>query len=166
MNIKEKFFKTIRKTVLLMGLVIAISSCENYKDIAVADFQLDGFQFKNTTSAQISVSAMVDNPTRTTLSIVAAEAVIKKQGRDFIELEIPKTYSVGPQTKQRLSVDIEASVLNPIEIIATGLNFASWDLEQFTVDGKITVKSDKGFKKVFRLNDEPLGEVLGVIKRL
>ena len=160
MNVKEKIFRTMRNLVLLAGLLVAISSCQNYRDIVVADFQLDGFQFKNTTSAQLNVSALVDNPTRATLSIMEGEAVIKKEGKDFIVLTIPQTYSVAPVS------DIEASVLNPIEIIATGLNFASWNLKQFTVDGKITVKSNKGFKKVFRLKDEPLEDVLKALKQI
>lgn len=166
MNVKEKIFRTMRNLVLLVGLLVAISSCQNYRDIVVADFQLDGFQFKNTTSAQLNVSALVDNPTRATLSIIEGEAVIKKEGKDFIVLTIPQTYSVAPVSKQRVLIDIEASVLNPIEIIATGLNFASWNLKQFTVDGKITVKSNKGFKKVFRLKDEPLEDVLKALKQI
>ncbi len=166
MSIKEKIFKSMRILSILSGMIFITSSCQQYNKIAVSDLSVDSFEFQKTTSANIEVSAQVDNPTKATLMLVEGNALLKKEGRDFIILSIPDDYSVSPQTKTKISVNVKADVLNPIEIIASGLNFASWDLSRFTVCGKLVVKSDKGFKKVIRLRDEPLENVLEVISQI
>lgn len=164
MSIKEKILKKVEKIAILLLLAVIVTSCQQYKNIQVSELSIDEFKFENTTSAKISASVLVNNPTRSTISLADGNAVIKKEGKDFVALTIPTPAFIAPETKERVSIAIDADVLDPIGILTTGLNIASWDLKVFTLDGKITLKSSSGMKKVFKFKDEPIENVFKILK--
>lgn len=154
----------MRRFVLLISAVLVLGACSDYRKVSVGDVSIAEFRFNGTSSATVKVNAEVDNPTRHNFWVDNMDAVLIKEGRDFASFALEGKPEVGPDTVCVVGIPIRVSVLDPIAVITAGLNLESWNLDEFVVNGKITVRSDCGLKKTIRLNKVPLGALLNAIR--
>ncbi len=148
---------------VVMAAVLA-AGCSGYRQVRVDDLALGGFEFKGTSSAVIRIDAKVSNPSRHALSLESVDAVLVKEGKDFIAFSLDGCPSAAPCSDTTVVIPIRASVVDPIAIISSGLDFRSWDQDQFLIEGKAVVKADNGIKKTLRFRRMPLKEFLDLIK--
>ena len=107
---------------------------------------------------------MQDNPTRHTLYVESVDAVLLREGREFVLFSLQDTVSSGAGTRGVVMIPVKASVVDPISIITSGLDFSTWDMNLFTVEGKVVLKTDSGVKKTLRLRNVQLRELVNMFK--
>ena len=87
---------------------------------------------------------------------------------NYIGKYIARTHRVNPTllspTQSTVSLPVRASVLDPVGIISAGLDFRSWRLEDFVVDGSIVLSLDGKMKKTVRLREVPLKDIVNALK--
>lgn len=154
----------MRRFILLLAAVLMFAGCAEYRQISVDNVSLAGFRFHGTSSATIEIQAEVENPTAHAISVQNVDAVLLRNGREFARFSLEEVPVAAPDTLSVVTVPLRATVSDPISIITAGLDFSSWDLDDFTVNGKITVRSDAGYKKTFRMKKTPARDLLKMIK--
>jgi hypothetical protein len=151
----------MKKAILLLTtLALSLQSCVNYSNIDVNNVNLSGFELVNTSRADIKFDYMVNNPTGSTFIIQAADGFIKKKGINFAQLSLYKPDTIPPKSIEKGSLVVKVDLLDPISILSMGLNISSWRAEDFEIDARITVKNGAGRKKVIRLKDMPLDNLI------
>lgn len=145
-------------------LLTVFSGCTDYRKISVDNVSLSSFRFRNTTSAEIVVSAEVDNPTKREISMTMGDAVLVKEGKDFVYFDLEGAPSVSPETKETVELKVNARVLDPLAAVAAGLNFRTWRKEDYTVRGKIVIRLEGAGKKTIKLKDVPLEDLINHIR--
>lgn len=154
----------MRRIVLFITAVLLLAGCSQYRRISVNDVAVGSFRFNGTSSASIVLTARVDNPTGHTVSLEEVDAVLLREGKSFVNLTLEGPVSAAPASESKVSIPVLASVLDPVAIITAGLNLKSWDMQDFTVDGRIVVSSDGRAKKTLKLNNVPLQDIVGSLK--
>ena len=154
----------MRRFVLLLAAALLVAGCAEYKQIKVDSVSIGSFRFNGTSSAVIELAADVDNPTRHTLYVESVDAVLLREGREFVLFSLQDTVSSGAGTRDVVMIPVKASVVDPISIITSGLDFSTWDMNLFTVEGKVVLKTDSGVKKTLRLRNVQLRELVNMFK--
>lgn len=154
----------MRRIVLLLAAVVMISGCADYRQISVDGVALESFRFNGTSSATIVLVAQVDNPTMHTVSLEEVDAVLLKEGKEFVRFTLDGTPSARPETDGPVRIPVLASVLDPISIITAGLDLKSWNQDDLTVEGKMVLCSDGKFKKTIRFRNTPVKDIVNNIK--
>ena len=154
----------MRRFVLLLAAALLVAGCAEYKQIKVDSVSDGSFRFNGTSSAVNELAADVDNPTRHTLYVESVDAVLLREGREFVLFSLQDTVSSGAGTRGVVMIPVKASVVDPISIITSGLDFSTWDMNLFTVEGKVVLKTDSGVKKTLRLRNVQLRELVNMFK--
>lgn len=154
----------MKRIIFLFLALTAIISCTEYKEVSVSNLDIQSLKLKNATTADIQVSALVNNPTKHTLSLILADATLIKEGKEFAYFTLTDTVSVAPSTNGAVTITVEGRIVDPIAFLTTGLDFRSWSPDQFTVDGKCIVKSSQGYKKRIKLKDVPAKKLIGFFR--
>lgn len=152
-----------RFTGLLLSVVL-LWGCSDYRRIEVGNITLDSVRFINTATAAISLKADVKNPAKKAVVLENFDAVLFKEGKEFAQFCLADTSVAAPGENLAVPVKVEAKVLDHIALISTGLNLKSWNLDNFTVSGKFTVKMDGVPKKRIKFRNRPLKSIFGIIK--
>lgn len=155
----------MRRIVLLLAVVALMTGCTDYRQISVDGVALESFRFNGTSSATIVLIADVDNPTMHTISVEEVDAVLLREGKEFVRFTLEGTPSAGPETDGPVRIPVLASVLDPISIITAGLDLKSWDVDGLTVDGKMVLCSDGKVRKTVRFRKTPVKDIVNSIKR-
>lgn len=150
----------MRRIVLILSVILILAGCSDYRQISINDVTVGSFRFNGTSSATIVLVAKVDNPTGHAVSLEEIDAVVLREGKDFIGLSLEEKASAAPFSSSEISIPVRASVLDPVAIITAGLDFESWDLDNFVVDGKIVLASGGGMKKTLSLKKVPLKQLM------
>lgn len=155
----------MRKIIpLLLAVFLLAAGCTDYRKISVEDVSVSSFRFKSTSTAEIVLDVLVDNPTRRTVSLETGDLVLYKEGKDFVLFELDGVPSAPPETRGVVKFLVRARVVDPLAAIAAGLNFRTWHKEDFTLNGKIMVKMEGAGKKTVRLKNIPLERVIKYIE--
>lgn len=151
----------MKKIIPLLLLVFLLSAgCTDYRKISVDDVSVSSFRFNSTSSAEITLDILVDNPTRRAVSLEVGDVVLYKEGKDFVLFELDGVPSAPPETKGAVTCLLRARVVDPLAAIAAGLNFRTWHKEDFTLSGKVVVKMEGAGKKTVKLKNIPLDRVI------
>ena len=153
-----------RIVLLLAAVVLLLSGCTDYRQIRIDGVTPGSFRFNGTSSATVELKVQVDNPTARTVSVESVDAVLLREGREFVRFSLEDKVSAAPRTKSTVSLPVRASVLDPVGIISAGLDFKSWRLEDFVVDGSVVLSLDGKMKKTVRLRKVPLKDIVNALK--
>lgn len=149
---------------ILLLLLTTVCGCNDYRQIKVKDVSLTSFRFKSTSSAEIALTATVDNQSKHTLFLESAEGTITKEGKNFADFALLENV-MAPSCKQsEVGICIGVKVVDPLALIASGLDLKTWRKEEFAVDAKIVVKREGGGKRVLKLKKVPVELIMGYIK--
>ena len=154
----------MRRFVILLAAAALLTGCAGYNEIRVEGVALGGLRFNGTSSATIELKATVDNPTKYTIAIEEVDAVLMRTGKEFARFSLEDKPAAAPGKKEVVEIPVKASVLDPVAIITSGLNFRSWAIEDFTVEGKIVLSADGGKKRTLHLKKVPLESIVERIK--
>lgn len=153
-----------RIVLLLAAVVLLLSGCTDYRQIRIDGVTPGSFRFNGTSSATVELKVQVDNPTAHTVSVESVDAVLLREGREFVRFSLEDKVSAAPSTESTVSLPVRASVLDPVGIISAGLDFKSWRLEDFVVDGSVVLSLDGKMKKTVRLRKVPLKDIVNALK--
>lgn len=154
----------MRRIVLIFSVILMLAGCSGYRQISVDDVTVGSFRFNGTSSATIVLVAKVGNPTRHAVYLEEIDAVVLREGKNFIGLSLEEKVSAAPFSSSEVRIPVRASVLDPVAIITAGLDFDSWDLDNFVVDGKIVLSSGGGMKKTLSLKKVPMKKIMEEMK--
>ena len=153
-----------RIVLLLAAVVLLLSGCTDYRQIRIDGVTPGSFRFNGTSSATVELKVQVDNPTARTVSVESVDAVLLREGREFVRFSLEDKVLAAPRTESTVSLPVRASVLDPVGIISAGLDFKSWRLEDFVVDGSVVLSLDGKMKKTVRLRKVPLKDIVNALK--
>ncbi len=152
----------------IIFLVIILSSlltgCTQYRQLELGDITFRSLNFKNTTSIEITCDIEVKNPSKYVISVDKLDAALYKEDMIFAEFDLVDVPVIPAKSEEKVSVTLRATVSDPLALITTGLDFDNWNMEDFTIDGKIVLASDGKYKKVINLNHIPLDVVISYIR--
>ena len=154
----------MRRIILLLPALLLLAGCTGYRQVSVGQVALGSLRFNGTSSATIVLEATVNNPTEHVIAIESADAVLLRDGREFVRLTLDGTSSAQPGTVSKVRIPVKASVLDPIAIITAGLDLRSWELDDYKVDGKIVLSADGSRKKTLKLNKVPLENIINSVR--
>lgn len=147
----------MRRFVCLFIAAVLLAGCTDYRRISIDNVAVDGFSFSSTSSATVKLKADVCNPTERSLSLESVDAVLLREGKEFVYFTLEGTPSVAQDTCSTVTVPVKAKVADPISILTAGLNFKSWNLEDYVVNGKLVFRYGN-MKKTVRIKKMPLEE--------
>ena len=73
--------------------------------------------------------------------------------------------TLAPDTDMTVIIPIEGKVVDPIGILSSGLDFKSWNKDNFSVEGTFTVKMGKCAKQRVRINNTPVRTILDYLRK-
>lgn len=152
-----------RILLLLASVIILFTGCTDYSQIKIDGVSMDKVRFNGTASASIVLKVQVDNPTSRTVAVESVDAVLLREGREFARFSLDDR-AVALPGRSEASLPVRASVVDPVGIITAGLNFKSWDMDNFTVDGRLVLSLDGKMKKKVKLRNVPLKDIVNSIK--
>ncbi len=153
-------FKMKRYVLLLILLAPALQSCINYRNIDIESVSLSGFKLVNTSRADITFDYTAENATSAPLVIASADGIIKKKGINFAQMTLLKADTIPPKSVKNGTLAVRFDLLDPVSILSMGLNIASWRAQDFNIDARILIRSGEKRKKVFRVKEIPLENLI------
>lgn len=153
----------MRRFVYLFIAAVLLAGCKEYRQISIDNVTVAGFNFQSTSSATVKIKAEVCNPTGRSLSLESVDAVLLREGKDFVYFTLEGTPSVAQDTCSTVIVPVKAKAADPISIITAGLNFSSWNLDDYIVNGKLVFRYGS-MKKTVRIKNIPLKELVNSFK--
>lgn len=153
----------MKRFFFLLISVIALTSCNKFKDIEVDFVSLSSFRLHSTSQAELSFDVIVDNPTDNTIILNGINGMIRKSDRDFAAVSLKETVSVPPMSREKRTVVVSFSLLDPMALLSIGLNIDSWDMSDFKVNGTLYLKTDSGLKHKFRFKNVTLERMLKIL---
>lgn len=153
-----------RFSILALISIVFLSGCTKYKDIKIESINLSSMKIVNTSKANLVFDVKAENPTNATLYLTDMHGTLLRNNKDFATLQLMDTPSIEPSYKGAFPVKMEISIIDPISILSLGLNFKSWNVEDFRINGKITIKSSTGGRKSFKYKDVPVQRLINTFK--
>lgn len=155
----------MKRIVLLLAAVgLLLSGCTDYRQIRIEGVSLDSFRFNGTSSASITLNVQVNNPTDRTVAVESVDAVIMREGKEFVRISLEEKVQAAPEKVSGVLLPVRASVMDPVAIITSGLDFRSWHMEDYVVDGRIVLSADGKMKKTVKLRNVSLKEIVNSIE--
>lgn len=149
-----------RFSIILLFAVLLLSGCNQYKDVRIESVKVTSVNFKKTTSATVELDVLADNPTKRTLSLPVFEGMLMKEDKEFATFQLSNEPSLAPETEGHFAVKIDLSISDPISLLTVGLNILSWSVDDFKLNGKVTIQSSTGGRKSFKFKNMPLSKVI------
>lgn len=167
---KDKFFLTLRTMkkfikifLSLAAAVLIIGSCADYRDIVLEDITLTGFSLKSASSAQINLTAYVNNPTGGTFNVTDMDGVLYKDDVRFAHFDLVDPCTIQPRMSSKIPMVIEINLDDPLSVLAMGLNIKTWNKKDFMMDVHATVRKG-GLRIPFVRKNVSLDKVLEKVK--
>ena len=123
----------LAKFVALL-LLILLSSCSNYKKIAVKSVQLTQIKMDSFTAGKIGVAIVVDNPTSATIKIESAEAQLLLEERVFATLESLETTAFQPKGVSGATCWLRLKIVDAKALLKLGLDPSRWQSKGVTAN--------------------------------
>lgn len=149
--------------LILVALGCIFGGCANYRQISLEDVQLGKIKMAGMTKADVGLKLLVNNPTKATFTVEDISGMVYKEGVEFARISMFEPFQVAPGTPSDANAILRVEIADPVSALVMGLNFKSWNLDQFTVDAKVRVKG-KGLKKNFTFEGKPLKELVEDLK--
>jgi len=152
--------KMRRYVLLLILLAPALQSCINYRNVDIGSVSLNSFKLVNTSRADITFDYTAENATGVPLVIASAHGIIKKKGVNFAQMTLLKADTIPPRSIKNGTLAVRFDLLDPVSILAMGLNIASWRAQDFNIDARILIRSGEKRKKVLKVREIPLENLI------
>ncbi len=154
---KIKFMR--RSIIFTLLFMLLLSGCQVRK-IGIRNVSLGSVHLESTSAADVELIVDMDNPGKSAISLIHAEASLYRDGKEFARAVLMETAIASPGFSGELPVKLQVSFVDPMALLTIGLNFGSWSLDSFSVDGKAVIKGNGG-KRTLRMNNIPLQKLVG-----
>lgn len=149
-----------KKIVLLVIAALAVAyGCSNYRNIQLVDIKLQSIRLKSASKIEVYLNAYIDNPTSAEITITAISGTIFKDGSKFADITLKEATSIPKGTNVGVLLPLNVNLLDPLSLLAMGLNIKSWEENNFTGDIKVTVRQG-ALKKTIGQKNIPLNKYI------
>ncbi|MBR5610869.1 MAG: hypothetical protein IKW65_05050 [Bacteroidales bacterium] len=149
-----------RLTLIFIICLAVLSSCSPAKQLSIDKISLSGFRMESSTEANVTFDFLVNNMAQYPISLTFMEATIKKDMDLFAFIALEDTATVSPLAKESVKVPIDITLCDPMSLLSMGLNINKWDINAFTISGKISLAGKNGSKYTHKIKEMPLGTLL------
>ena len=139
-------------------LLILLSSCSNYKKIAVKSVQLTQIEMDSFTAGKIGVGIVVDNPTSATIKIESAEAQLLLEERVFATLESLEATAFQPKGISGATCWLRLKIVDAKALLKLGLDPSRWQSKGVTANYSLLL-SNGSISKRFKENGIPMEQL-------
>lgn len=154
----------MRRILLFFILCVTlVSGCSPARHIEIGKIGISEFRMESSTRANVILNIALENKAEYPISLTYLEATIKKDMDLFATVALTDTVDVQPSVRGDVKVPVEISLCDPIALLSMGLNMRSWDIDDFIVYGKISLRG-KG-KSTHKFKDIPLRTLLNRLEK-
>jgi LEA14-like dessication related protein len=148
---------------LVITAMAVIYGCSNYRDIRLEEVELQTIRLKSTSGADVYLNIAIYNPTSSEIKVSNINGTIYRDGVKFAEITLKEETTIPPKARSEVIVPLNVKFLDPLSLLAIGLDINALEKNNFTADVKITAK-DGMLKKNFNKNGISLNKYLKKIK--
>lgn len=152
-----------RLLVSLLALVLLSTGCSKLREAEIKDVSIKGFQLINTSSANIEIEFVMDNPSGKIIVLSDANGLLKRGESNFANFTLVKADTIAPKSVSAYKLTFKVEIMDPLSLLSMGLNVSKWQYSDFKVDARAVVKLSGGGRKVLKFKDVPLENI---VKRL
>ncbi|MCK9305242.1 MAG: hypothetical protein PHP30_05755 [Bacteroidales bacterium] len=149
-----------REIPIFVVVVILLQSCINLRSVDINSVSLNSFKLVNTSRADLVFEYTAENSTASSLVIASADGFIKKKGVNFAQMTLLQPDTIPAGSVKNGTLNVRFDLMDPISLLSMGLNIASWRAEDFNIDARIMLKSGERRKKVIRVKEIPLENLI------
>jgi hypothetical protein len=149
-----------RLTVIFILCLAFLSSCSPAKHLNIEKIGLAEFRMESSTKANAVFNVTVENTAQYPVQLIFMDATIKKDMELFATISLKDTAVVASFSKETVKVPFEITLCDPMSLLSMGLNVRNWNIDDFMVNGKVTLAGNKGAKSSRKIKDMPLGTLV------
>ncbi|MEG1088922.1 MAG: hypothetical protein RSE02_05565 [Bacteroidales bacterium] len=149
--------------IIIVALVSILSGCKGYRDISIGNIELEKFKLTSASKVDVVIGVDVFNPTKANFTLINVDGVLFRNDVPFANLSLLKDVYIPTLHNGKALVNCRIELLDPMAVLVMGLNIKSWNMDEFRIKLKATVKKG-AFKKSFKINNIPLDKVIKKIK--
>lgn len=153
----------MKKFLTFILVLLFLGSCSYYKSIEVESAKLTTFKIESTSSVRVTFSLKVINDAKTSISVADISGTLYKDGNPFADVSLIDIPTIEACSTGCVPLNVKAKLINPIALLSTGLNIGKWKIDDFTVTGKLILKSGTGIRKTFKVRKMPLKKFVGLL---
>ncbi len=145
-----------RLLVSLLFVSLLFTSCTKLGQVQIKEVSVKSFKLINTSSADVEVQFVVDNPTNKELYLNSADGILKRSGVNFAMVSLGRCDTVAANSISVNNLVFRLDILDPLSLLSMGLNLSQWKYTDFKVDARAVIKPSIGRKRVVKIKDMPL----------
>lgn len=149
--------------IIMIALASLLCGCKGYREIEVKDVNLERFRLVSASKINLDIDADVYNPTKAEFTVSDIQGVVYRDDVPFANIALLKEVAVPAFHNKGVLLKCQVELLDPMAVLVMGLNVKSWNMKEFRMKLKVTVKKG-GMRKTFKVNDIPLDRLVKKIK--
>ncbi len=150
-----------RLLYLLLILIVVAPGCSKLGDINIQEIGIKSFRLINTSTANIEIEYKIENPSKRELILINGDGLLRKSGNNFARVYLIEADTVPPGTHSTNRALFRVEILDPLSLLAMGLNVSRWHYNDFRIDVSADVKISGRGKKRIKFKDIPLENLAG-----
>ena len=154
----------MRRLTLISLLCLAIlSSCSPVKQLNIEKISLSEVRMESSTKASLTFEMDVYNNSQSAIFLTGATGTLRRDMDLFATVELADTVMAQPMETKKLRATVNVALCDPMSLLSMGLNIRNWDINSFTISGKMTLEKEKGGKRSHKIKDMPLKKLLNML---
>lgn len=149
--------------IIMITLAALLCGCKGYREIEVKDVNLERFKLVSASKINLDIDADIYNPTKAEFTVSDIQGTVYRDDVPFANITLLKGAVVPAFHNEGILLKCQVELLDPMAILVMGLNVKSWNMKEFRMKLKVTVKKG-GMRKTFKINDIPLDRLVKKIK--
>lgn len=140
----------------LFFAALLFTSCNKLGQVEVKAINVKNFKLVNTSSADITVEVIINNPTNKQLVLCNADGFLKRGAANFAMFSLGSCDTVASNRISVNNLTFRINVIDPLSLLSMGLNLSQWKYSDFKVDARAIIRPLPGRKRVVKIKDMPL----------
>ena len=146
--------------VIALFVGVLLQSCADYSKIRINSLEMSRVSLKSTSDILVELKLGLNNPLGKDVYIKGMDGYIKKSGADFARIEFVGSDTVRAHGAGVYKTTFRLKVLNPMALLAAGLDLSSWKLDIYKVDAKLVLADVQGGSRRFKVRNYPLKKLI------
>ncbi len=149
---KRLFYLILIATMLGTG-------CSKFREVDIKELSVSKFELINTTTANIEVEYIIENPSSKSFTLRSADGVLKKGGVNFANATLISADIVDPRVVSINRIKFRVELNDPLSLLSMGMNVSRWNLNDFRLDAVFVIKPSGSRSRTLKYKDIPLDRI-------
>ena len=146
--------------VLILIVIISLSACSGISDIEIREVNHINTKLLNTTSVELEFECVINNPTSRRIIMEDAIGVLKKSNIVFARVNLLEVDTVAANAVSSNKIRLKVNIEDPLSLLSMGMSVSSWNMSEFKVDVRSTIRREGRTKYVYKKKDIPLESLI------